>query len=58
MPCPVCQLSSELLTARQAASVVQVTAESIYRWLAQGKAHGVKTVGGHYRVCRNSLFLP
>jgi hypothetical protein len=54
--CPVCELSSELLTVRQAGALVQVAAESIYRWLAQGKAHGVKTSGGQHRICRHSLF--
>ena|ERR1700687_3895798 len=55
--CPVCGLGSELLTARQAAAVVQVTVESIRRWLAQGKAHGIKTTGGQIRICKESLFL-
>lgn len=56
MPCPVCQSHSEFLTARQASRLAQVRAQSIYRWLATGKAHGVKTAGGQYRICRQSLF--
>jgi excisionase family DNA binding protein len=56
--CPVCGLTTELLTSRQAAALVQVKAESVRRWLAQGKAHGVKTSGGQYRICKNSLFHP
>jgi excisionase family DNA binding protein len=56
MLCPVCYLSSEMLTVQQAGALVQVKPESIRRWLAQGKAHGVKTPGGHYRICKNSLF--
>ena len=55
--CPVCHLRSELLTAQQAAALVQVTVESIRRWLVQGKAHGVKTTGGQMRICRESLIL-
>ena len=55
-PCPVCRRPSELLTVRQAGLLVQVKAQSIYRWLAQGKAHGVKTSGGQHRICRHSLF--
>jgi hypothetical protein len=55
--CPVCHLTSELLTISQAGALVQVKPKSIYRWLACGKAHGVKTAGGQHRVCRNSLFL-
>jgi hypothetical protein len=54
--CPVCHLNSELLTTRQAGALAQVKAASIYRWLASGKAHGVKTSGGQHRVCKNSLF--
>jgi hypothetical protein len=54
--CPVCQLASELLTPRQAGAMIQIKPRTIYRWLAQSKAHGVKTPGGRYRICRNSLF--
>ena len=54
--CPVCQNSTELLTTFQAGALVQVRAESIRRWLAHGRAHGVKTPGGHHRICRHSLF--
>lgn len=54
--CPVCGLASELLTPRQAAAIIQIKPRSIYRWLAEGKAHGIRTPGGQYRVCRNSLF--
>jgi len=57
MRCPVCQLSSEMLTIRQAAALAQVTAQSVRRWLAAGKAHSVKTAGGHHRICKRSLFL-
>jgi hypothetical protein len=56
MLCPVCQLHSEFLTPRQACTLAQVKPQSIYRWLAAGKAHGVRTAGGRHRICRNSLF--
>jgi excisionase family DNA binding protein len=56
MLCPICHLSSEFLTVRQASALTQVTRKSIYRWLASGKAHGVKTAGGGQRICRHSLF--
>jgi hypothetical protein len=58
MLCPVCHLNSELLTTRQAGAIAQVKSRSIYRWLASGKAHGVRTAGGRHRICRNSLFRP
>ncbi len=56
MLCPICQMSSEFLTTRQASVLAQVTRKSIYRWLATGKAHGLKTAGGGQRICRHSLF--
>jgi hypothetical protein len=55
--CPFCQLESEWLTTAQAGALAQVRASSIYRWLAQGKAHGIKTAGGCHRICRRSLFV-
>src|SRR5690242_4354511 len=58
MVCPVCHQQSEFLTPRQAAALAQVKPPSIRRWLRQGKAHGLRTAGGGYRVCRHSLFLP
>jgi hypothetical protein len=58
MLCPLCHTSSEFLTARQAGVLAQVTPKSIYRWLASGKAHGLKTAGGGQRICRQSLFRP
>jgi hypothetical protein len=56
MICPFCMLDSELLTARQSGALAQVRPQSIYRWLAAGKVHGVRTAGGRHRICRNSLF--
>jgi hypothetical protein len=35
-----------MLTIQQAGTLAQVEDESIRRWLAQGKAHGVKTSSG------------
>ena len=40
--CPVCHMTSELLTAREAGALARVKVPSIYRWLAQGKVHGLK----------------
>jgi len=54
--CPVCGVNTEMLTTRQAATLVQTKPQSVRRWLARGQAHGVRTVGGAHRVCRNSLF--
>ena len=54
--CAVCRLDSEMLTPEQAGDLAQVHVQSIHQWLAEGKAHGVKTPGGQHRVCKNSLF--
>jgi hypothetical protein len=53
--CPVCRLHSEMLTPEQAGDLARVGVQSIHLWLVQGKAHGVKMLGGQERVCKNSL---
>lgn len=58
MVCPVCHRHGEFLTPRQAGAIAQVKPQSIRRWLHQGKAHGIQTAGGGYRVCSHSLFGP
>lgn len=55
--CPVCRINTELLTTKQAGSLLQVKANSIRRWIVQGRAHGIKTPGGQHRVCKNSLWI-
>ena len=54
--CSVCRLDSEMLTPEQAGYLARVEVGSIHEWLVQGKAHGIKTLGGQDRICRNSLF--
>ena len=54
--CPLCYAPGGLLTTAEAAALARVQVQSIYRWLAQGKAHGVKTPGGQHRICENSIF--
>jgi hypothetical protein len=44
-----------LLTLTQAAALVQVNADEIFLWLAEGKTHGAMTPGGQHRFCKNSL---
>lgn len=58
MPCTACHAPSEFLPTRLACRLAQVKPQSLYRWLQHGKAHGVRTAGGEYRICRNSLFRP
>lgn len=54
--CPICLSSDGLVTSAEAAALLKVGEPSIRRWLSQGRAHGFKTPGGHYRICRGSLF--
>jgi len=54
--CPVCCSKSDLLTSAEAAVLAQVKVRSIYRWLSEGRAHGIRTCGGRHRVCKNSIF--
>jgi hypothetical protein len=54
--CSVCRMSSEILTPQEAGDLARVDLEMIYQWLAQGRAHLVRTSRGDERVCRNSLF--
>ena len=55
--CPVCLADSALLTTHQAGRLAQVAPETVRRWIAAGRAHGVRTPGGRHRVCRRSLFV-
>lgn len=56
MPCPICHTPTELLTIEQAGALVQLGSPEIADWLLNGLAHGIETVGGQWRVCRDSLF--
>jgi excisionase family DNA binding protein len=53
--CPICLSSEGLVTSAEAAELLKVGESSIRRWLSQGRAHGLKTPGGQYRICRKSL---
>ncbi len=53
--CPVFLARDALLTTKQAAVLLQVSEQSIRRWLVGARIHGVKPPGGRHRVCRQSL---
>lgn len=55
--CPVCDASVEMLTLQEAGDLASVELEQIMRWLAQGRAHVLRTSSGGERVCRNSLCI-
>ena len=46
-----------MLTPEEAGDFAGVDVQNIYQWLAQGRAHGMKMLGGQDRVCKNSLCL-
>jgi len=53
--CPICRIESEMLTPQEAGDVAQLTLEKVDEWLAEGRAHSVRTSSGTQRICRNSL---
>ena len=55
--CPVCRVISEMLTPEEAGDFAGVDVQNIYQCLAQGRAHGMKTLSGQDRICKNSLCL-
>lgn len=54
--CPVCELDVETLTTGQAAGALEVDQQTLDRLIADGCIHGIQTVIGSFRVCKNSLF--
>ena len=54
--CSVCRMNSEILTPQEAGDLARVDLRRIYQWLAQGRAHVVRTSTGDDLICRNSLF--
>ncbi len=54
--CPVCESEVETLTTAQAAGALEVDRLTLDRLIADGCIHGIQTVIGNFRVCKNSLF--
>ena len=48
---------SDMLTPEEAGDFAGVDVQNIYQCLAQGRAHGMKTLSGQDRICKNSLCL-
>ncbi len=55
--CGVCDCEVETLTAVQAAVALEVDRLTLDRLIADGCIHGIQTVIGSFRVCKNSLFV-
>lgn len=54
--CNSCALHVEMLTPEQAASLIQVTPRTIYRWVEAQFLHFIEEADGRVLICRNSLF--
>jgi len=55
--CPVCRVTSDMLTLEEAGDFAGVEVASIYQRLAHGRAHTAKLSSGEDRICKNSLSL-
>jgi hypothetical protein len=55
--CPVCKREVETVSQVQAAEVIEVDGPTLDRFIADGHIHGVHTVSGSLRVCKESLFI-
>jgi predicted site-specific integrase-resolvase len=54
--CTACGREVELVTATQAAGILQVGEHELERFAGAGAIHLVQTVSGRHWVCKNSLF--
>ena len=53
--CPLCQNNRKFLKVRSAATLIEVSSRTIYRYLDEGKVYSIKTPGGTSRVCSGCL---
>lgn len=56
-PCPECLCEVALLTPLQAAEALEVSLPTLASMVSAGRVHGVETVSGSVRICRDSLFI-
>lgn len=56
--CPLCQEYNKFLRVQSAATLIDVSRRTIYRYLEEGKIYSVKTPGGTKRVCGGCLVKP
>lgn len=54
--CPLCRQTVETLSKTQAADLLEITQETLDRFIAEGQVHVIQTVSGTRRVCQDSLF--
>jgi excisionase family DNA binding protein len=54
--CPLCQKEVRLLRVVHAATLVDVHARTIYRYIDDGSIYALKVAGKTYRVCGECLF--
>lgn len=56
--CSKCGREVVMITITQASIVSDVSRETIYRWIREGRVSSIENPGGHRRVCYSSLFNP
>jgi predicted site-specific integrase-resolvase len=54
--CSTCGRKVETLSKQQAADVLEVSEETLNRFIADGQVHAIHTISGTLRVCQDSLF--
>ncbi len=54
--CQACCARVEMMTAEQAARLLQVTPRVVYRWVEAQLLHFIEEPDGRVLVCRNSLY--
>ncbi|PYT08643.1 MAG: hypothetical protein DMF60_04315 [Acidobacteria bacterium] len=53
--CPLCKAPSRFIKVQTAATLVDVSRRTIYRYIEEGKIHAFRVAGASYRVCRSCL---
>lgn len=53
--CPSCGRDAAMVSVASAAKIVGVSNRTIYVWVKQRRVHAYRTVGGHLRICQQSL---
>ena len=56
MWCCDCAIEVEMLKPEEAATIANVSARTIYRWIEAAQIHHCERVGGNVMVCSKQLF--
>lgn len=53
--CPQCKSEVPMVTAEEAAALVEITVRKLYRWVEKGSLHFIETPSGQVWICLTSL---